>query len=57
MNIERAKEIFDSKGVIEVKHKNKSVWIESVDDVEGMVKVRNLNSNKSHNVDVSELIG
>lgn len=53
MDAHRAKEIFDSLGVIEVVHKNSPVWIEKVEGAS--VEVRYLDSDKRARVPVFEL--
>ncbi|MFC3801762.1 H-type small acid-soluble spore protein [Cohnella sp. GCM10012308] len=40
MNTQRAKQIFDSKDTIAVKLEGKSVWIEEVDEANGMATVQ-----------------
>ena len=51
MNIERAKEIFASYGVINVEYKDKPVWIEDVDSEKQTVYIKYLdNENKTEMV-------
>lgn len=55
MNIGRAEEIVNSKGVIEVRYKSDSVWIESLDELNKTAKVKVLNSKTEFVVPVDEL--
>ncbi|MGE5678522.1 MAG: H-type small acid-soluble spore protein [Pseudomonadota bacterium] len=56
MDIRRAEEILDSKGVIEVTWKNSPVWIESLVGEYGTAHVKLLTSDKSMNIPVNELV-
>ena len=56
MDIRRAEEILDSKGVIEVTWKNSPVWIESLVGEDGTAHVKLLASDKSMNIPVDELV-
>ncbi|NPV93426.1 MAG: small, acid-soluble spore protein, H family [Firmicutes bacterium] len=53
MNNQRAKEIFDSLGVIEVFHNGSPVWIEGIDN--DAADVRYLKSNRRSRVPLTEL--
>lgn len=55
MKLERAKEIFDSYGVIEVSYKSKPIWIESIYLEENTAQVKVLSSNEVLEVPVGEL--
>jgi small acid-soluble spore protein H (minor) len=55
MDIKRAFEIVDSLGVIEVKYKGNPVWIENINQQSNTVKVRDINTNKELNVNISDL--
>ena len=54
MDSRRAKEIFDSLGVIEVLHRGAAVWIENVDD--RFADIKYLTNNSKSRVPVSELV-
>ncbi len=54
MNIERAQEIFDSYGVIEVLHRGAPVWIEAVANDRATVKY--LDSQERTQVPVADLV-
>jgi small acid-soluble spore protein H (minor) len=56
MDIRRAEEILDSKGVIEVTWKNSPVWIESLVGEDGTAHVKLLASDESMNIPVNELV-
>ena len=55
MDIKRAEEIINSKGIIEVTYKDSPVWIESVikDNATALVKL--LSDNQSMNIPVEDL--
>jgi small acid-soluble spore protein H (minor) len=53
MNIDRATEIFNSLGVIEVCYQGSPVWIEKIN--ENRVQVQNLNTNQHFEVSVYDL--
>lgn len=56
MNKERVKEILESHGAIEVKYKNNPVWLESIGtDKDGKILVKDLITNRRHNVDIEDL--
>jgi small acid-soluble spore protein H (minor) len=55
MKLERAKEIFDSYGVIEVSYKSKPIWIENIYLEENTAQVKVLSSNEVLEVPVGEL--
>ncbi|MGD0153832.1 MAG: H-type small acid-soluble spore protein [Thermacetogeniaceae bacterium] len=54
MNIERAQEIFDSYGVIEVLHRGAPVWIEAV--ANDLATVKYLDSQERTQVPVADLV-
>ncbi len=54
MNIERAQEIFDSLGVIEVLHHGAPVWIEEVANDQATVKY--LDTHERTRVPVADLL-
>ncbi len=54
MEIERAKAIYDSYGVVEVLHKGSSVWIESINGENAAVKY--LESGNRSEVPVKQLV-
>lgn len=43
MNLERAKEIFESKGVIDVEYHGESIWLKNIDEEQSMVEIEGLN--------------
>jgi len=45
MNFERAKEIFTSKGVIDVDYNGKSVWLTDVDEGNNTVAIEGIDGN------------
>lgn len=53
MEKHRAEEIFNSKGVIEVFHKNALVWIEQID--EEMANIEYLDDLSTNRVGIEEL--
>ncbi len=55
MDIKRAEEIINSKGIIEVTYKNSPVWIESVikDNATALVKL--LSDNHSMSIPIEDL--
>lgn len=55
MNIKRAEEIINSKGIIEVTYKNSPVWIESVAKDDETAHVKLLASDEAMNIPVKEL--
>ena len=56
MDIDRAQEIFNSKGVIDVDYNGKSVWIKSLDKENQTAEVEIINKTKeSQVVNVGEL--
>ena len=56
MDLKRAEEIINSKGIIEVTYKNSPVWIESIAGNDGTVHVKLLSSNEAMNIPADELI-
>jgi len=54
MNINRAVEIFNSLGVIEVCHKGSPIWIEKIND--DRIQVQNLDTNQRFEVSVYDLV-
>lgn len=56
MKLERAKEIFDSYGVVNVNYKSKSVWIEDIHLDEKTVHVKILPTDEVLEVPVEELL-
>jgi H-type small acid-soluble spore protein len=54
MDAKRAREIFESYGVIDVLHNNQSVWIESLNGNEA--KVTYIESDKTVDVPISQLV-
>ena len=54
MNIEKAQEIFDSLGVIEVLHHGAPVWIEEV--ANDLATVKNLDTHERIREPVAELV-
>ena len=56
LNTDRAVEIINSKGVINVKYNNEPIWIESIDEMKGMAHVKNIKTNKSFNVSIFKLM-
>ncbi|HYF75238.1 MAG TPA: H-type small acid-soluble spore protein [Candidatus Nitrosocosmicus sp.] len=55
MDINRAEEIINSKGVIEVTYNNSPVWIENVIREDATAQVRLLTNNQSLNIPVESL--
>lgn len=55
MDIKRAEEILESKGIIEVTYNNSPVWIESVIPENSTVHVKVLSTNTSMNIPVAQL--
>ncbi len=56
MDIKRAEEIINSKGIIEVTYKDSPVWIESVIKDNATAHVKLLSDNESMNIPVKDLI-
>lgn len=56
MTIDRAVEIVDSIGVIDVKYKNHSIWIENVDKNTGMAMIKDIDDGDNSQVSVSDLV-
>lgn len=56
MLIDRAQEILNSQNNIEVLYKNKSVWLEKVNNDRNTVSIKDLSSNMHIEVPVSELV-
>lgn len=58
MDYNRAKEIFDSKGVIDVTYNGDSVWINSLSEDDNMAEIETIDrdqQNKSKLVDINDL--
>ncbi len=55
MKIKRVIEIVDSLGVIEVNYKGNPVWIENINHQSNTVKVKDINTNKELNANISDL--
>ncbi len=55
MNVDRAEEILNSKGVIDVHYKNMPVWIEGIDTKRNIANVKSLRDDTSFNVTINEL--
>lgn len=52
----RVKEIIESFGTIEVKHRDDPVWIDSLStNKDGKIQVKDLNTNKYLIVDIADL--
>lgn len=56
MLTERAVEIINSLGVINVTYNNKSVWIEDIQRENNKVQVKDLKTNEVIEVEISDLI-
>lgn len=56
MNIERANDILQSHGVIDVDYNGQSVWIRSVDTANEMVEIGIVNNAEGKTVSPEELI-
>lgn len=56
LNINRAKDILESHGVIDVHYGEEPIWIESIDEIKGVAHVRSLRNRESFNVEVSDLV-
>jgi len=50
MKFERALEIIESKGVIEVDYKGQPIWINSIDDEYGLAEVSVIDSEDNNRV-------
>lgn len=55
MDMKRAEEIINSKGIIEVNYKNSPVWIESLIEDGSTAHVKVLSTNETMNIPVSDL--
>lgn len=55
MDIKRAEEIINSKGIIEVTYKDSPVWIESVINDAATAHVKLLSNNQTMNIPVEDL--
>jgi small acid-soluble spore protein H (minor) len=55
MDIKRAEEIINSKGIIEVTYKNSPVWIESITQDNATAHVKLLSDNQSMSIPVEDL--
>ncbi|MHB1392934.1 MAG: H-type small acid-soluble spore protein [Clostridia bacterium] len=56
MDIKRAEEIINSKGIIEVTYKDSPIWIESIINENATAHVKLLSDNESMNIPVEDLI-
>ncbi len=56
MLMKRAQEIFNSKGVFDVKYKNDDVWINELNFDKQTAIIKDLNNNQLMEVEVSNLI-
>jgi len=55
MDIKRAEEIINSKGIIEVTYKNSPVWIENVVKGDATAQVKLLSNNEVMSIPVEDL--
>lgn len=55
MELDRAIEIFDSLGVIDVKYKKHDVWIDDINKTNGIVQVMDLETHENLVVPVEDL--
>lgn len=55
MELKRAEEIINSKGIIEVTYKDSPVWIENIIEDGATAHVRLLSNNQSMNISVEAL--
>lgn len=55
MDIKRATKIIESLGVIEVNYKGDPVWLENINKESNTAKVKNINTDKELNVEISDL--
>lgn len=56
MKKERAEEILQSKGAIEVTYKNSPVWLEGISNhQDNKIRVKDLNTNEHLNVNIVDL--
>lgn len=55
MNIERATEIIESLGVIEVSYKGDPVWLENINKQSNTVRVKNMKTEEELNVGIRDL--
>ncbi|KZL93793.1 H-type small acid-soluble spore protein [Clostridium magnum] len=55
MNIERATEIIESLGVIEVSYKGDPVWLENINKQSNTVRVKNMKTDEELNVGIRDL--
>lgn len=55
MNLEKAKEIYDSYGVINVSYNSKPVWIEHIETKENRAKVKVLTTDEIIEVPIIDL--
>ncbi|HYF83968.1 MAG TPA: H-type small acid-soluble spore protein [Clostridia bacterium] len=56
MDINRAEEIINSKGIIEVTYKDSPIWIESVIRDNATAHVKLLSDNQSMNIPIEDLM-
>ncbi|WBW97842.1 H-type small acid-soluble spore protein [Oceanirhabdus sp. W0125-5] len=56
MLMRRAQEIFNSKGVFDVKYNNTNVWINELNFDKNTAIIKDLNNNQVMEVEVSNLI-
>lgn len=55
MEIKRAEEIINSKGIIEVTYKNSPVWLENIISENETVQVKMLHNDQTMNIPVHDL--
>ena len=55
MNIERAEEIINSKGVIRVEYNNEPIWIENLDEKENAAYIKKIYTNEECMVPLNDL--
>jgi small acid-soluble spore protein H (minor) len=55
MNFNNASELVESKGYVDVVHNNKSVWIEQLNEKDDTALVKEINSDNTYLVPLSQL--
>lgn len=55
MNIERAEEIINSKGVIRVEYNDEPIWIENLDEKENAAYIKKIYTNEECMVPLNDL--
>lgn len=55
MKLEKAKEIYDSYGVINVSYNSKPIWIEHIETEENIAQVKDLTTDKIIEVHITDL--